>query len=244
MFCCKSVANAVLRNHTDCIGHLMVYQPPELRIIELWNAIRNKHYEVVDYLLSVKLYLPDDVFRELLNKPRDWNRIPFLMVVSSYLDGYIDKFVAAGLDLYNDTIYTALIYACNYGNIRNIEMILNIAEADGHFEYINSQSNSGTALIVAAKRYLNCTAVELLVQHGCNVNLCDAFGNTALFYAAQGCTKCTQVLLDAGAITHNIHPDTPPNCIALIKIHMLRDRINPLILKDLRSIFFFKYSHD
>ncbi|ETV93861.1 hypothetical protein H310_12211 [Aphanomyces invadans] len=66
--------------------------------------------------------------------------------------------------------------------------------------------DSGWALVLWAVKANQVAALDLLLRHGANVNVCDSSGNTALHKAAYlGYGKCVSLLLRHGAAVTSLN---------------------------------------
>ncbi|KAL4584683.1 hypothetical protein LXL04_009291 [Taraxacum kok-saghyz] len=76
-----------------------------------------------------------------------------------------------------------------------------IKETDDH-DPLTSESLDGCSLLHLAAQTADCTMVELLLQHGANINACDSKGQTPLHYSiTAGRLAIVKLLLTRGANT-------------------------------------------
>jgi ankyrin repeat protein len=98
---------------------------------------------------------------------------------------------------------TALILAAMRGNIRCVEPLINIGDANVNFSY----DGGTTALHLAAERN-RPQVIKLLLSRGAIVNAVDAKGNTAFHYACIGnYRECIWTLLQFGCNTSTKNND-------------------------------------
>ncbi|KAL6601114.1 hypothetical protein U3516DRAFT_761066 [Neocallimastix sp. 'constans'] len=78
-----------------------------------------------------------------------------------------------------------LVYACENGNLINVEKKLINNSADINIANNNEDNNNNSTSLHYAYQNQNETIIKYLIENGVNVNVCNNNGDTQLFYICQ-----------------------------------------------------------
>ena len=114
-----------------------------------------------------------------------------------------DRNVKSPLAIADSEGKTALISACDNGDIEALNMLLEHGARIG-CDQVNFQDNNGrSALIVACKKkQMIATVTKILLENGAEIDLQDVHGRTALSFASENSNtspKAMGCLLEGGA---------------------------------------------
>ncbi|KAI9486563.1 MAG: hypothetical protein EXX96DRAFT_46779 [Benjaminiella poitrasii] len=153
---------------------------------------------------------------------------PLLCAISNGRTTSVEILLNAGVNIepQNETDHIPFSVACFYGytdialklyhrgakNLPNLELLypLHLVAQKGHVELCRILSKNHEYLdkpdiyynwtpLFWAANYGHIECVKILISEGCQLNLKDENGKTALHYAAwEGHTKCAQLMIDAG----------------------------------------------
>ena len=140
------------------------------------------HYEVVQYLLSLKGI--DSTILDNFDKP------PMYYAHSQQYWGIVSLFFGGDFNQFGkETGQTVLQVACRKGNVSLVRLLLEIPEVDVNLK----NPKYGLAAIHFAARFDEFEVMQALLESGrCDVNIQDNAGKTALHYAQEA--KSTEII--------------------------------------------------
>ena len=135
--------------------------------------------------------------QEDMNKADEYGRTPLMLASGKGNEGLVNLMLSHGARVndVDNSGYTALMYASMHNRKGVMDQLLFRLPYPHMLDVADSYGK--TALIHAAEYAAN-DAVKLLIQHGADVDMKDAEGNTAAFYAYRmNYTQINMMLADA-----------------------------------------------
>ena len=124
------------------------------------------------------------------NTSRSLDKTSEILIVKA-----LQELIVWGADVgaVNKRGYTPFLYAVENGNCAIVKFFLSM-----NVNVDQRNENKQTALILAAKQKYP-EIIDLLIQHGCDSNVKDRSGKTALYYAVHSqCSRTMQTLIRGG----------------------------------------------
>lgn len=200
-------ALATSSKHTNIVKYLIEEAKADLDIIDgeylniLCSAARSNNPELVNWLITEKAqdvnFISED-FRDSIIRTKT-------ALITATLANNFDMVKllvenhGARLDIadqYGDNVIQNAIFSYNATNKEILEYLINRASP----EILDNQNGNLRTVLMEAVENNDISLVTLLLNKGCNVNLIDDKGKTALNYSTN--EAITKLLVDNGAIEY------------------------------------------
>jgi len=180
--------------------------------------------------LCFQIYDYDDDIRKLIkysadvNKPNKFFNTPLMGAAHRGKHSLVNLLIASGADTncFNKNNESALSCTLDMGYTQSAEILL---EA-GCKKIIDHQGLCFQTPLIRATKYNLITMIILFIKYGCNLNLQDQDGNTALMHAViKDNVSAVQILLAAGADTTIKNKDGKKAYDLLFRPHFFEEKI-------------------
>ncbi|EAY22755.1 hypothetical protein TVAG_476840 [Trichomonas vaginalis G3] len=186
--------NAINGNHLDCVKELIKYganieSHDELCMTPLMNSVRGNKLQIIQYLIDRGVNLEATTPKGstaifFTSLPQNFKT--FLLLEKNNADIYHKN--ELGIDIFIMALKAA-----------NQELIRYLLEKYPKFN-VNEPVNSDISPLIIAAKVCDVKIVELLLDHGANIDVTDGNGNTPLMLTARfGRDDVLQLLIQKGA---------------------------------------------